>query len=268
MKTNKFILIFLLVFPFSSVFSQNHEEKILKKVNFTVPSRGEKVFDLVIPEGTKNIKVKIMDQTQMLSIKLLGPTNVVLCKNSTWSNMSNWRKPLECSASVVNNDRQKPGIWKVKVIGAVHKSKESQIKTVSGVLIVYITGTFVKNKSENSEKKSEVKEFSFNVAPRGEKNFKINVPNGAKQVKVEISNHTEMLKVELLGPTNVVLCKNSTWSNMSNWRKPLECSASVVNNDRQKPGIWKVKVIGVVQNSKVDKIKSVSGKLNVTISFN
>ena len=55
---------------------------------------------------------------------------------------------------------------------------------------------------------------------------------------------------------------------MSNWKKPLECSASVVNNDRQKPGIWKVKVIGVVQNSKVDKIKSVSGKLKVTISFN
>ncbi len=267
MKTNKFIFFFLFISASLSAYSQNNEKKIVTKVNFTVSATGEKTFNILIPQGTKTVEAKIINQTQMLKVELIGPTNTVLCRNSTWSNLSNWQKPLKCSASIANNKRQKSGNWKVKIIGAVQKSKVDQIKSVSGTLIVYVNGHFIENHQLVSEKKSDTKEFSFHIAPKGEVVFTINVPKTAKRIKVEIDKQTQMLKVELAGPTQVVLCKNSTWSNLPNWQKPLKCSASVVNNSRQKPGNWKVKIIGAVQKSKIDQVKSISGKLKVTISF-
>lgn len=261
---NPFFLAFLLILCSLNIYSQNQiTDQILKKVNFTISSTGEQVFEIVIPQGVKKVKAVITDHTEMLKIELIGPTNIVLGKNSTWSNMSNWQKPLKCSASVVNNDRQKPGKWKIRVIGAVQKNKTEKIKTVSGILTIYTSDNF--DNSNTSGNDFTEKEFSFNVPANGEKVFEINVPQNAKKVKAVITGHTDMLKIELIGPSNIVLGKNSTWSDMSNWQKPLKCSASVANNNRQKPGVWKVKVIGAVQKSKVEKVKTVSGNLKVTI---
>jgi len=108
--------------------------------------------------------------------------------------------------------------------------------------------------------------YSFTVPARGEKTYTVNVPEGASKIKAVISGHTEMINLEIIGSDGkTVLCKNSTWSNLSNWQKDLSCSASVVNNNRQKPGVWKIKITGSVHKGKLDKIKSVSGKLTVAV---
>ena len=119
-------------------FSRSPEGRIEKNFSFSVPSRGEKVFNIRVPQGAKRVKAVISGHTQMVSLEVAGPTGVVLCKTSTWSYMSNWRKPLKCSASVVNNNRQRPGNWTIKVKGAVHSSKAGKIRSVSGKLTVTI----------------------------------------------------------------------------------------------------------------------------------
>ncbi|MCD6180517.1 MAG: hypothetical protein J7K39_11505, partial [Bacteroidales bacterium] len=102
--------------------------QIVKEYSFTVPSRGEKVFEITVPEGAKSVKAVISGQTEMVGSEIIGSDGkTVLSKNSTWSNMSNWRADLKCSASVAENDRQKPGVWKIKIIGQVHKSKAEKI---------------------------------------------------------------------------------------------------------------------------------------------
>ena len=245
--------------------------QIVKEYSFTVPSRGEKEYTVTVPKGAKYIKAVISGQTEMVGSEIIGSDGkTVLSKNSTWSNMSNWRADLKCSASVAENDRQKPGVWKIKIIGQVHKSKAEKIKTVSGKLSITVYGDF--EKTENKDYPVIVslpirKEYNFTVSSRGEKEYTVAVPKGAKYIKAVISGQTEMVGSEIIGSDGkTVLSKNSTWSNMSNWRADLKCSASVAENDRQKPGVWKIKIIGQVHKSKAEKIKTVSGKLTVTVN--
>lgn len=251
-----------------SVKAQSPASVIEKKYQFTIPSRGEKYFEINVPEGAKKLKVVVSGHTEMVNLKIYGPSDVILCKTSTWSYLSNWKEPLNCSASVVNNPRQKPGIWKVKIEGAVQKNKIDKIKTISGTITVYIES------EDNNINKPEVddlalpfeKKYDFTVSSRGEKYYEVNVPEGAKNIKAVISGQTEMVNLEIYGPTNAVICETSTWSNLSNWKKPLNCSASIINNQRQKPGVWKVKIEGAVHKNKTDEIKTVSGILTVYIN--
>ncbi len=264
-KSILLLLSFLIVI---SVKAQNSNSVIEKQYQFTIPSRGEKYYEINVPEGAKKIKAVVSGQTEMVNLKIYGPTNVILCKTTTWSYLSNWKKPLNCSASIVNNQRQKPGIWKVKIEGSVHKNKIDKIKKVSGTLTVYIEtkGNKINTPKVNSLTLPFEKKYDFTVSPRGEKYYEINVPEGAKKIKAVVSGQTEMVNLKIYGPTNVILCKTTTWSYLSNWKKPLNCSASIVNNQRQKPGIWKVKIEGSVHKNKIDKIKKVSGTLTVYIN--
>ncbi len=141
MKTNIFKISFIVFLLISSnVFSQvaNNDVKV-KELNFTVPARGEKIYEINVPVGAKKIKAVISNQSEMVSMEIIGTTGTILCKNSSRSNLSNRTAPVTCSASVVKNDRQKPGIWKIKVKGAVHKNDAERIKTVSGKLEIVIT---------------------------------------------------------------------------------------------------------------------------------
>ena len=244
--------------------------QIVKEYSFTVPSRGEKVFEITVPEGVKSVKAVISGHTGMVGLEIIDfDGKTVLSKNSTWSNMSNWRADLECSRSV-RNDKQKLQVLKIKVIGQVHKSEAEKIKTVSGKLSITVYGDF--EKTENKDYPVIVslpirKEYNFTVPSRGEKEYTVAVPKGAKYIKAVISGQTEMVGSEIIGSDGkTVLSKNSTWSNMSNWRADLKCSTSVAENDRQKPGVWKIKIIGQVHKSKAEKIKTVSGKLTVTVN--
>ena len=266
MKANILLLLFLLTVI--SINAQNSNNVIEKKYSFKIPSRGEKYYDINVPEDTKSIKAVLTEQTEMVNLKIFGPTDVVLSQSSTWSNLSNWKKPLNCSASVVNNNRQKPGVWKVKIEGAVHKNKLDKIQTVSGVLTVYVELKSEKNNStaDNSTTLPIEKKYDFAVSPRGEKYYEINIPQGAKKIKVVVSGQTEMVSLKIYGPTDVVLCQSSTWSHLSNWKDPFNCSASVVNNNRQKPGVWKVKIEGSVHKNKTDKVGKVTGTLTVYVN--
>lgn len=263
----KFSALFLLVLVPFQLFPQtaNQETKV-KESSFTIPARGEKVFEINVPKGVKKVRAVLSNQTEMISIDLLGPTNAKLCHSTTWSNLSNWRKPLNCSVSVVNNDRQKPGTWKVVIAGAVHKGKLDKVHQISGILTVYFTGGVPIKMSHQMKGFPIVEEFPFTIASRGEKTYDVLVPAGAKKIKAIISGQTEMISLDVLGPTNVTLGTATTWSNLSNWRKPLSCSVSVVNNDRQKPGTWSVKIKGAVHKGKLDKVKKVSGILKVIVS--
>jgi hypothetical protein len=264
----KFIaILFFASIPFS-LFPQNTNSEVkVKESSFTIPSRGVKVYEIRVPKGVKRVRAVLSNQTEMINLEILGPTNVSLCKTTTWSYMSNWRKPLNCSASVVNNDRQSPGIWTIKITGAVHKGKLDKVRSVSGKLAIYFTGGSQEEHKTNHVSGFPItKEYSFTVASRGEKTYEINVPDGSKKIRAILSDQTEMISMELLGPTNTRLCQTTTWSNMSNWRKPLNCSASVVNNNRQRPGIWKVIIKGAVHKGKLDKVKTVNGKLKVIVS--
>ncbi len=262
------LFIGLFIFLSTTLWAQNENTVIKKIFLFTVPSRGVDVYRIKVPDDAKKVTAVVSGQTQMVTLEIDGPTDVVLCHNSTWSNLSDWKKPLRCSANVVNNNRQSPGNWMVKVKGAVHESKASKIKVVSGTLTV-----FIELKKENSSDTEELypvrlpfeKKFSFTIPSRGKKAYQINVPAGAKKVKAVITNQTQMVNLNIEGPTHIVLCQSSTWSHLSTWQKPLSCSVSVVNNNRQHSGTWIVIVEGAIHVSKMDKIKTVSGVLTVYV---
>lgn len=254
--------------PFQLFPQTTRQERMVKETRFTIPARGERIFEINVPKGVQKIRAVLSNQTEMISMDMLGPSRAVLCNTTTWSNLSNWRKPLQCSVSVVNNNRQHPGTWKILIKGAVHKGKLDKVHKISGKLTVYFTGGTAKpiKTIHPAAGFPIVKVFPFTIGSRGEKTYDVIVPAGAKKIKVIISGQTEMISLDVLGPTSVVLCKTTTWSNMSNWRNPLSCSASVVNNDRQKPGTWRVRIKGAVHKGKLDKIKKVSGTLKVIVS--
>jgi len=111
-----------------SAFSNTHQ--------FTVPSRGIQYYEVRVPENAKQIKARISGQTEMVNHALYAPgKDAPSSKNSTWSNMSNWKKDFQCSVN-----KPKPGIWRVKVEGAVHKGKADKIKSVSGHIKIYVGG--------------------------------------------------------------------------------------------------------------------------------
>jgi hypothetical protein len=251
------------------LFSQtSNKESKVKETRFTIPARGEKVFVIQVPEGVKKIRAVLSDQTEMISMDVLGPNQAVLCNTTTWSHLSNWRKPLQCSISVVNNNRQSPGTWKIKIKGAVHKGKLNKVHQVKGKLTVYFSG-----RPDATVKVAQathgfpiVKEYPFTIGSRGEKTYTVSVPAGAKKIRAIISGQTEMISMDVMGPTHTTLGSATTWSNLSNWRKPLNCSVSVVNNDRQRTGKWSVKIKGAVHQGKLNKVKKVSGTLKVIVS--
>lgn len=264
----KFIaILFFASIPFS-LFPQNTNSEVkVKGFSFTISSRGVKEYEIRVPKGVKRVRAVLSNQTEMINLEILGPTNTRLCQTTTWSNLSNWRKPLNCSASVVNNDRQRPGIWKIKITGAVHKGKLDKVRSISAKLAIYFTeGSQEEHKTNLVSGFPIIKEYSFTVASRGEKTYKISVPAGSRKIRAILSDQTEMINMKLFGPTNTRLCQTTTWSYLSNWRKPLNCSASVVNNNRQRPGIWKVTIKGAVYKGKLDKVKTVSGKLKVIVT--
>jgi len=261
------LIVFVFSFFSSHAFSQTQKGRIEKGFAFSVPSRGERTFSIRVPRGAKRVRAVISGQSEMVSMEVAGPTGTVLCKTSTWSHMSNWRKPLKCSAGVVNNNRQRPGTWTIKIKGSVHRSKADRIRTVSGKLTVIIKGNIrsAETQAAGGTRLPINKDFTFSVRSRGERTFSILVPQGAKRIRAVIRGQSEMVSMEVAGPTGTVLCKTSTWSHISNWRKPLRCSAGVVKNNRQRPGTWTIKIKGSVHRSKADRVKTVSGKLTVTI---
>ena len=109
---------------------------------FTIPSRGIKFYEVRVPENAKQIKAVISGQTEMVNLAIYGPgKDVPSCKTTTWSNLSNWKKPLHCSVSIVpKRSGQGPGIWRVKIEGSVHKGKVDKIKSVSGLLQIVVDG--------------------------------------------------------------------------------------------------------------------------------
>lgn len=109
---------------------------MVKEFQFTVPSRGVKYYNISIPANAKRLKAVISGQTEMVNLSLYAPgKQTPASHNSTWSNLSNWRKALQCSVS-----KPKPGLWRVKVEGSVHKGKADKIKSVSGHLKIYVDG--------------------------------------------------------------------------------------------------------------------------------
>ncbi len=266
-KTILFLLPFILASL--SVQAQNPNFIIKKKFLFTIPSRGVKTYKIIVPEGAKKISAVISGQTEMVNLKIIGPTDVTLCKNTTWSYLSTWRKPLRCSVGVVNNKRQSQGTWTIRVEGAVHISKADKVKSISGVLTVFmeVTGSKVANDKEHSSALALPfeKKIPFTIPSPGVKTYEITVPEGAKNIRAVVSGQTEMINLDIIGPTHVTLCHNSTWSYSSTWKKPLHCSVGIVNNKRQSPGTWVIKIKGAVHVSKADKIKSVSGVLTIYV---
>ncbi len=107
-----------------------------KEYRFTIPSRGAKYYEFKVPEGATRIKAVISEQTQMVNLALYPPgKEVPVSKSTTWSNLSNWKRPIECSKS-----KPKAGIWRIKVEGSVHVGKLDKIKSVSGVLTITVDG--------------------------------------------------------------------------------------------------------------------------------
>ena len=254
--------------PFQLFPQPSGKETKVKETRFTIRARGEKVFAINVPKGVKKIRAVLSNQTEMISMDMLGPSRAVLCNTTTWSNLSNWRKPLQCSVSVVNNNRQHPGTWKILIKGAVHKGKLDKVQEISGKLTVYFTGGTVKpiKTMHPAAGFPIVKVFPFTIGSRGEKTYDINVPSGAKKIRAIISGQTEMISMDVMGPTHTTLCSATTWSHLSDWRNPLSCSVSVVNNNRQKPGTWSVKIKGAVHQGKLNKVKKVSGTLKIIVS--
>ena len=237
-----------------SAFTNTHQ--------FTVPSRGIQYYEVGVPENAKQIKAIISGQTEMVNLSLYAPgENAPSSKNSTWSNLSNWKKAFQCSVN-----KPKPGIWRVKVEGAVHTGKAKKIKSVSGLLDIYVDGvsanyTPLTQTAINSPSYPIVKEYQFTVPSRGIQYYEVGVPENAKQIKAIISGQTEMVSLSLYAPgENAPSSKNSTWSNLSNWKKAFQCTVN-----KPKPGIWRVKVEGAVHTGKADKIKSVSGLLKIFV---
>jgi len=271
MKKSYFIscLIFICCFAFGT----EEANAFSNQYQFTIPSRGIQYYEVRVPEGAKQIKAVLSGQTQMVNLALYGPgKDVPSSKNSTWSNLSNWKKPLHCSVGIVpNRSGQGPGIWRVKVEGAVHIGKVDKIKSVSGLLNIYVEGVPATDTSSNQKVNQSsyplIKEYQFTVPSRGIKYYEVRVPEGAKRIKAVLSGQTQMVNLALYGPgKDVPSCKTTTWSNMSNWGKPLHCSVGIVpNRSGQGLGIWRVKVEGAVHIGKVDKIKSVSGLLTIRV---
>ena len=249
--------------------AKNHPTEIKKQYKFKISPRGTKTFKIEVPEGAKKIRAVVSHQTEMINLDIFGPTHVKLSHTSTWSYMSNWRKPLSASASIINNTRQSPGTWEVKVTGAVHINKIKDVKNITGVLTVYVE--INKDKHADKQVVSKVsalpfkKEFKFRVSPRGIKIFKIEVPEGAKKFRVVVSNQTEMINLDIFGPTHHRLSHTSTWSYMSNWRKPLSASVSVTKNKMQCSGTWEVKVTGAVHVNEVKNVKNITGVLTIYV---
>jgi len=261
-------ILFLLPFILASlcIQAQNPTSIIKKKFSFTIPARGQKTYKIIVPDGAKKISAVISGQTEMVNLKIIGPTDVVLCKNTTWSYLSTWKKPLHCSVSIVNNKRQSPGTWTVEVEGAVREGDLNKIKKISGVLTVFIDLYQPVKKLERPPAVLPFeRKFHFSVSARGQKNFRITVPKGAKSIKAVVSGQTEMINLDIVGPTSVTLCHSSTWSYLSTWKKPLHCSVGIINNKQQSPGTWTVKVEGAVHVSKMNNIKSVSGVLTIYV---
>ena len=132
------LLLLSFVLASSSIQAQNQPSVIKKSFSFTIPFRGVKTYKITVPKNAKKVSAVISNQTQMVKLEMYGPTNFRLGSNSTWVYLDNWKKPIRCSASVVNNKRQRPGIWTVKVEGAVHVTKLDKIKSVSGVLTIRV----------------------------------------------------------------------------------------------------------------------------------
>jgi len=260
----KKMILFLLLFC-TVIISQNQKFVIEKKYEFEISARGVKSFDIEIPANAKKIRAKIYNHTAMMNLKIIGPNNDVLSKNSTWSNLSNWKKPIKCSVGIVNNKRQHPGLWKIKIEGSVHKNDIKKINSIKGILLIEIetVGNPIKQKPTSLLPVEKI--FEFEIGARNSKFFEINVPKNAKRIEAKIVNHTEMINLKIIGPNNDVLSKNSTWSNLSNWKKPIKCSVGIVNNKRQHPGLWKIKIEGSVHINNVKNVNKISGKLIVKI---
>lgn len=269
MKNKSFLLLFILVITAVQVQSSN--SVIEKKFQFTVNARGEKIFSFDVPENAKNVRAVISNHTEMINLTIYGPTNEKLSQTTTWSYISNWKDPLKCYMNVTTQQRSKPGAWSVKVEGAVHVGKLNEIHEVSGLLTVFIDieGSVSQNPNVSVEEKTsslpfEIK-YDFLIGSREVKDYTINVPQGAKQIRAVISNHTEMINLTIYGPTNVRLAQTTTWSYLSNWKDPLKTYANLVNNERQGPGTWTVKIEGSVHQGKLDKIKNISGTLTIFV---
>jgi hypothetical protein len=260
MKKSHFFSLLSIIIFFS--FFNTEVSASSNKHEFTVASRGVKFIEVNVPENAKEIKAVISGQTEMVKLALFAPgKNTPASKNSTWSNLSNWKKPIECSKS-----KPKAGSWRIKIEGAVHVGKLDKIKSVSGFLEVFIDGVSVAYLSASDIKSNTsifpiIKEYQFTIPSRGIKYYEVNIPENAKEIKAVISGHTEMLKLALLAPGKTVpSSKNSTWSNLSNWKKPFKCS-----KNKPQAGTWRIKIEGAVHTGKLDQIKSVSGLLTITV---
>lgn len=234
------------------------------KHKFTVTNRGTKFVEVTVPENAKEISAVVSGQTGMLKLAIYAPgKSTPASKNSTWSNLSNWKKPIKCS-----KNRPIAGTWKIKIEGAVHVGKLDKIKAVSGYLEIFIDGVPVDylsgpEKNISSSSFPVKKEYQFTIPARGKKYYEIDVPPGAKRIEAVISGQTQMVSLKLFAPgKNVPSCKTTTWSYMSNWKKPLKCW-------KGKPviaGKWKIEVEGAVHVGKLGKIKSLSGLLTITVN--
>ena len=269
--TPKKILVLLLVFLIPGVLPAKNQPTVIKKqYKFKISPRGEKTFKIEVPEGAKKIRAVVSSHTEMINLDIFGPTHHRLSHTSTWSYMSNWRKPLSASVSVTSNNMQSYGTWEVKVTGAVHVNEVKNVKNITGVLTIYIESedSKVKNNKVFAPTTSSLpikKEFKFHIPPRGEKTFKIEVPEGAKKIRAVVSSHTEMINLDIFGPTHHRLSHTSTWSYMSNWRKPLSASVSITSNNMQSYGFWEVKVTGAVHVNEVKNVKNITGILTVYV---
>lgn len=155
-----------LIFMCCLVFGTEETSAFSNQYQFTIPSRGIKVYEVRVPENAKRIKAVISGQTEMVNLALYGPgKDVPSCKTTTWSNLSNWKKPLHCSINIVpKRGGQGPGIWRVKVEGSVHKGKVDKIKSVSGLLTIRVDGT---SSDYTSSTKTDVHSSAFSKTVKG-----------------------------------------------------------------------------------------------------
>jgi len=121
-----------------SLQAQNTTFVIKKNFLFTISSRGPKTYEINVPVDAKNIRAAVSGQTETINLDIIGLTRVMPFHTSIWSHLNTWGKPLYCAAGIVNNNRQSPGTWTVKVEDAVRVSKTDKVRTISGVLTIYV----------------------------------------------------------------------------------------------------------------------------------
>ncbi len=251
----------LLLLPFNI-----SAKTIVKYFQFSVPPQGAAYFSVNVPNGATKVKAVVTYHTNQVDMKILGPTNAILCENSTLYS-ADWKQSLVCETQVGNDRRNSPGKWQIMIKGAVPASEAASVSNVSGSLTVYIE--MQEKKSVRQQVKVDTSSlvfdntFDFNFTAQGNKSFELIIPSSVKNVRIKVFRHNSKIKVRIKGPKGDILWEKDVASDTAtDWHSPVICTLEVGKNPRQSPGIWKVIILPSAQCGK-DEQPYITGKLNV-----